>query len=289
MAGPSRSPQPTVYWDGNVVSVDGVVFECGLGGLSSPEAFHLRKPPHLARRYMELAAALDGGKVVELGIAEGGSAALFTLLARPDTLVALELESEPVEALDAFIAERQLSSVLRPKYGVDQSDAATLLAICREEFGGGSVDLVMDDASHLLGRTRASFETLFPLLRPGGRYLIEDWQWQQRRADALESALARALADPDSADHDRASGSIEAAIQDGGGRAAEDEPLPRLAVELLLAVASDSKAIADIRVDPAWITVTRGDAVIEAESFQLTDQYTDHLGLLGQVPDRSQG
>jgi hypothetical protein len=36
---------------------------------------------------------------------------------------------------------------------------------------------VIDDASHIYEPTRASFETLFPYLRPGGLYIIEDWQW----------------------------------------------------------------------------------------------------------------
>jgi hypothetical protein len=39
------------------------------------------------------------------------------------------------------------------------------------------VDLVIDDASHLYPFTKGSFETLFPRLRPGGLYIIEDWSW----------------------------------------------------------------------------------------------------------------
>src|SRR4029077_11377083 len=39
----------------------------------------------------------------------------------------------------------------------------------------GSIDVVIDDASHLYGPTRRSFEILFPLLKPGGAYIIEDW------------------------------------------------------------------------------------------------------------------
>jgi hypothetical protein len=39
------------------------------------------------------------------------------------------------------------------------------------------LDLVIDDASHIYGPTKASFQALFPLLRPGGLYLIEDWAW----------------------------------------------------------------------------------------------------------------
>src|SRR5207237_7250205 len=41
----------------------------------------------------------------------------------------------------------------------------------------GPLDLVIDDASHQYEPTRSSFETLFPLLRTGGLYIIEDWAW----------------------------------------------------------------------------------------------------------------
>jgi hypothetical protein len=39
------------------------------------------------------------------------------------------------------------------------------------------MNLVVDDASHTYEDTKASFETLFPLLQPGGIYAIEDWSW----------------------------------------------------------------------------------------------------------------
>ncbi|MFP3608175.1 class I SAM-dependent methyltransferase, partial [Paraburkholderia sp. SIMBA_053] len=37
--------------------------------------------------------------------------------------------------------------------------------------------LVVDDASHFYEQTKTSFKTLFPLVRPGGLYIIEDWNW----------------------------------------------------------------------------------------------------------------
>ena len=36
-------------------------------------------------------------------------------------------------------------------------------------------DLIVDDASHHGQTTRASFDLLWPLVRPGGFYVIEDW------------------------------------------------------------------------------------------------------------------
>jgi hypothetical protein len=37
---------------------------------------------------------------------------------------------------------------------------------------------VIDDGSHLLEETTRSFGTLFPRLRPGGLYVLEDWNWE---------------------------------------------------------------------------------------------------------------
>lgn len=38
----------------------------------------------------------------------------------------------------------------------------------------GTVDLVIDDASHLATQQRTSFDALWPLVAPGGLYVIED-------------------------------------------------------------------------------------------------------------------
>ena len=75
---------------------------------------------------------------------------------------------------------------------------------------GEPLDLVIDDASHLYGPTMASFEVLFPRLRPGGLYVIEDWfpptpmidlfaqigaRPRSEEAVALEASLAGQLLD----------------------------------------------------------------------------------------------
>jgi len=55
----------------------------------------------------------------------------------------------------------------------DQNDAAFLTDVV-ERYG--PFDIVVDDGSHLNSHQLASFETLFPLLRSGGWYVIEDLQ-----------------------------------------------------------------------------------------------------------------
>lgn len=61
-------------------------------------------------------------------------------------------------------------------WNTSQTDRQALVDIVRSEFTG-PLDVVFDDASHLYAPTKISFETLFPLLRPGGLYVIEDWAW----------------------------------------------------------------------------------------------------------------
>jgi demethylmacrocin O-methyltransferase len=53
----------------------------------------------------------------------------------------------------------------------DQSDPAMLREISAEY---GPFDIIIDDGSHVNEHIITSFHTLFPLLRPGGFYVIED-------------------------------------------------------------------------------------------------------------------
>ncbi|HJW30670.1 MAG TPA: class I SAM-dependent methyltransferase, partial [Saprospiraceae bacterium] len=58
-------------------------------------------------------------------------------------------------------------------YTGDQADAAFLEKINRAE---GPFDIIIDDGSHNQSDILASLATLFPLLKPGGIYVIEDTQ-----------------------------------------------------------------------------------------------------------------
>ena len=174
-------------------TVGGVEFHCSFDRGSEIDRFFIRKHRRLVEEYLDVLNAFPSANIVELGIAAGGSVALAALVARPRRLVAVELDSTRVDALDGLISRLELNETVRPYYGVDQADRSRLAQIIDQEFAGEPLDLVIDDASHLLAETRASFETLFPLLRPGGLFLLEDWN-QQR----LGRVLADALADPNS-------------------------------------------------------------------------------------------
>jgi hypothetical protein len=56
----------------------------------------------------------------------------------------------------------------------DQRDSARIDAICDEHVPGG-FDIVIDDASHIGEYSLATYRALFPRVKAGGLYVIEDW------------------------------------------------------------------------------------------------------------------
>jgi predicted O-methyltransferase YrrM len=212
----------------NVDDTEFVPFALGTHGRSTRERFLLGKPD-MADRFAEILEQHAGGNIVELGIFQGGSAALAALVAKPRMLVAVDVEEERSEALDGFIADHHLEHSVRPFWGIDQADRERLAQIVADEFDG-ALDLVVDDASHQYDATVASFETLFPLLRPGGCYLIEDWRWG-------------------------------VAVPDG------QTPLAQIAIDLLT-VRARTDLVEDITIDAGWITVRRGPGTPD-EPFRL--------------------
>jgi predicted O-methyltransferase YrrM len=102
-----------------------------------------------------------------------------------------------VEALAEFLSARGLDDNVHPFYGVDQGNKRQFADLVDGQFGSESIDLVIDDASHLWDRTRASFEVLYPRLRPGGLFVIEDWATQY----FIGEEMIASLADPTSAQY----------------------------------------------------------------------------------------
>jgi hypothetical protein len=130
--------------------------------------------------------------MLELGVWDGGSVAFWNLCFRPEMHVGADIQDRAdSEYFRRFVASRDGISRVRTHWRVDQADAATMRRIVDTDLGG-SLDLVLDDASHRYAATKASFEALFPRLRPGGLYVIEDWAWGHwRAAQNPDHALAR--------------------------------------------------------------------------------------------------
>lgn len=260
---------------GEVFEYGGVEFVSKYAQGSTADRFYIVKPIPFVEYFVDFCSRFQGGSIFELGIAEGGSTALLALVAQPTKLVAVDLEPQRLAALDDFVARRGLDERVALHYGVDQADGAGLHGLVRDEFGGGPLDLVLDDASHKLGPTRASFEALFPYLSPGAMYTIEDWTADQRFRDALRDAFRSGAASTD-----RLRASLAAAAKSGEPPAPPEASLGQLAVELLLACASSSDVVAEVTVNEHWIAVRRGPAEVDPLSFRLGDLYQDYFGFL---------
>lgn len=116
-------------------------------------------------------------RVIELGIWDGGSSVFWYELLQPRKHVALDIAMRDDSAyFRKYIEQNDLQANLITYWGTDQTDAPKLRDIVAREFSS-QLDLVLDDASHAYAATKASFEILFPYLRPGGLYIIEDWAW----------------------------------------------------------------------------------------------------------------
>jgi len=143
---------------------------------STSSRFYLLKDKLQLDEYVKLADELHPRRVVELGVLQGGSTVLYDKLFNPSKLIAFELGGS-VPALDAYVAQNG-SGRINVNYGVNQVDRSVITEVLRRELGTEPLDLVIDDASHLLRETRTSFNILFPRLRPGGCYVVEDWGWE---------------------------------------------------------------------------------------------------------------
>jgi predicted O-methyltransferase YrrM len=229
----------------------------------------------MVEAYLETWRTLQPRRIVELGVHRGGSTAMLHALAGAGKIVAIELSPRPVALLEQYIADRSLGEVVRPYYGVDQSDRARLAEIVEHEFAGAPLDIVVDDASHLYAESRASFETLFPYLRPDGLYVIEDWRWEQMLGDAIAGVRDGTL---ELDTETRAS--MERSLGDETSAVPKPTSMVRLAVELMLAAASSTDFVADVRMDEHWITVRRGPRPLEPRTFRLESIFRDHYGFL---------
>jgi predicted O-methyltransferase YrrM len=258
-------------WHEGGVTLDGTRFRVGVVGDAehallrlepeaiAPDELILMKPRWELERYVELVETLRPRRIVELGIWLGGGVAFLALLANPDKHVAIDIRPDAGQQFATWLESH--NDAVRPYFGVDQADAANLRTIVTDEFADDPLDLVIDDASHLLGPTRASFNALFPLLRRGGAYVIEDW------VGVLEFERAAAQ-DP----------AVEERVRHRAAELAErweQMTLTRLVFEIVLASAC-TDLVDDISIRRHSVTVTKGSEQPNPEVF---DVARCHLGL----------
>ena len=198
---------------------------------SRADRFVLAKPRRMLDTYLALAPEVRGGRIVELGIAQ---------------------------RLVEFVADRGDADTVRPAFGVDQGDRERLEELARSAVGDDSLDLVIDDASHILGPRLASFATFFPRLRPGGVLVLEDWShghtWERARRDHPEQRYGAGISAPTE-------------------RPPEEGDLSSLVVKLMLTAGYASEVVADVDVRAGFTVVRRGEATLDPATFDLDACY----------------
>jgi predicted O-methyltransferase YrrM len=140
---------------------------------STSEAFTIIKSEPYLRAYEDLASNFSPRSILELGIFQGGSYVFLDKLFNPCRMSAVEISPKPVVPILQYLSRNENRFV---HFATSQRDGEMLKQIVLGELAD-ELDLVVDDACHAYEETKASFEFLFPLLQPGGVYVIEDWSW----------------------------------------------------------------------------------------------------------------
>lgn len=101
-------------------------------------------------------------RFLEIGVQFGGSLELWRKYFGPEAVIfGIDIDPQCADRVDAPNKVRIGS----------QADPAFLRGVVDEM---GRPDIILDDGSHVGEHQIASFETLFPLLKEGGLYVIED-------------------------------------------------------------------------------------------------------------------
>ena len=192
-----QQTQPVEWISETKFVIDGLEFGGDLASfqeLTTLDRVVILKDSRLLRQYLDFFAPHRTDNILELGIWQGGSPLFYGLATDARKVVALDIVNkdppadaaglEPAQllgyrnpAIEEIVFARNLGDKVKLHFGTSQADRAAVTAIMDSEFGSAPIDLVIDDASHYYEHSRKSFEIIFPRLREGGLYIIEDWQW----------------------------------------------------------------------------------------------------------------
>lgn len=179
--------------------------------------------------------------VFEIGVWSGGSLIFWHNLFKPEKIVGIDLfERELSEYYRNYIVMHNLQDAIKIFWGVDQKNKEFLKKIISTEFRG-PLDIVFDDGSHFYEETKISFLTLFPHIRPGGMYVIEDWSWSLMDPDLI----------PD-----------ETYFKD-------KIPLMELIIDLIIGIGKGNGMINNISIYQNFAVIERSAATIPEHGFSL--------------------
>lgn len=242
---PMETPFYRVSFQEDILVLDGLVFHLEDAKSEAPavkdEEFVLLKTRRILEDYQRLWASKKTFRprnLLELGIGQGGSIVFWYQFFQPQKYVAIDiLEQNQSDRLKHYIAAKGLDDRIKTYWSVNQQDSQRLRDIVAAEFEG-MLDLVIDDASHFYAQTKRSFEILFPMLRAGGLYIIEDWAWEL-------SESFRAL----------------------GGSWSDDPGLTKLILECIRTIGNGVSLISSLTVFQGFVVIERGTSPLSTWQF----------------------
>lgn len=179
--------------------------------------------------------------MIEIGIHDGGSTIYWHHKYSPARLAAFDMSPE-APFFTRYLERNGLMNAVRVHFDTSQADRDRMRAAIKCDFGEGLVDAVIDDASHQYAETKAAFETVFPFVRVGGAYIIEDWAWGH--------------------------------TQNWPPDAWADQPLMSpLLSELMLVCGHASGVIEKVEINRRFAVIWRGAAALAKDGFRLADHY----------------
>lgn len=123
--------------------------------------------------------------IFEIGFFQGGMPLFLADMSEPAKMTSQSNAkivgidyNPPSETLLKIIKDAGLQNHLKLHGNVLQDDVAGTKLLLDGEFGNQPLDLIIDDCSHEYRNTKICFQEYFGYLKPGGKYVIEDWGWQ---------------------------------------------------------------------------------------------------------------
>ncbi|WP_020205090.1 hypothetical protein [Cupriavidus sp. WS] len=118
-------------------------------------------------------------RMLEIGLCAGGPEVGADPQRRPPDApsVRMWLSYFPAAQVHGFDIS-DFSFFEHPRFEFSRGDAGVERDLLAAVHGREDYDLIIDDGSHASFHQQLAFKCLFPRLRPGGLYIIEDLHWQ---------------------------------------------------------------------------------------------------------------
>ena len=142
---------------------------------TSLEEVILLKPKHDLDYYSSLIPRDRDVWIFEIGVFEAGSALALAAMHPNVHVIGIDFTNKP--HLDDVIKSLGFEDRVKIFHSVDQKDESKILEIFSKSLKNNLIDLVIDDGSHMYVETKESFEFVFPFVKEGGYYVIENWNW----------------------------------------------------------------------------------------------------------------